>query len=348
MSELLSNSRSRATLSDVAKVAGVSASTVSLVLAGKAGKRRISEETHKRVHEAALVLGYTPSLLHRSMRRGRTHVISFYNAFRNREWSDLYMDRMSAGVEHAGGSYGYDVLAHCNYNRSAQETFEFLNGGFSDGVILFGPLESDPLLPLLRASSLPSVLIGKLGHEAVLSSVQDDEETGMRLIAEALAERGHVRIAVVVEEIGGVFDPTGRFRRLQRELAVLEVDLPESQAVTWNGSAAETLANILALPERPTAVFVWHDRAAYRIVEACGFAGVRVPQDLSVVGYDGLVWPSATRHVVASTSVALDAVGRAAVRTLDRLIQGEPGPLTESISVQFHPGTTLGPPDLMP
>ncbi|RYG41863.1 LacI family transcriptional regulator, partial [bacterium] len=138
MGDLVSSNRSRSTLNDVAQAAGVSTSTASLVLAGKAGERRISEETHRRVHLAAVNLGYTPSLLHRSIRRGRTHVISFYNAFRNRDWSDLYMDQMAAGIEHAGGGYGYDVLAHCNYNRSVQETYEFLNGGFADGVILFG------------------------------------------------------------------------------------------------------------------------------------------------------------------------------------------------------------------
>ncbi|HLP00040.1 MAG TPA: LacI family DNA-binding transcriptional regulator, partial [Fimbriimonas sp.] len=109
--------RSRSTLHDVAGAAGVSASTVSAVLAGKSGHRRISEETRTKVFTAASALGYTPNLLHRSMRRGRTNVISFYNAFRNRARGDLYLDRLSEGLEHAGGELGYDILVHCNYSR---------------------------------------------------------------------------------------------------------------------------------------------------------------------------------------------------------------------------------------
>ena len=344
MSEESLGNRTRSTLTDVAELAAVSATTVSLVLSGKATQRRIAESTHKRVLEAATKLGYTPNLLQRSLRRGRTQVISFYNAYRNREWSDQYMDRLSAGVEHAGGSYGYDVLVHCNFKRSTWETYQFLNGGFADGLILFGPSQDEPLLPLLRESSLPTVLVGVHFPEAGLSTVRDDEATGMRLTAQALVDRGHRRIAAVVEEVGGVLDPTGRLQRLDQELSSLGVRLAREQVVLWNGSASETFAKVLGLPERPTALFVWHDRAAYRILEACEDAGIRVPEDLSVVGYDGLVWPSTTKHVLASTSVALDAVGRAAVGILDRLITAESGPLSETISVSFDTGTTLGPP----
>lgn len=339
-----SNHRTRSTLQDVADMAGVSATTVSVVLAGKATKRRISEDTYKRVHGAATALGYTPNLLHRSLRRGRTNVISLYNAFRNREWTDLYMDRLSAAVEHAGGSFGYDVLVHCNFRRDVKETYEFLNGGLSDGLILFGPSADDPLLPLLRNSNLPTVLIDPRGEEPSLSSVDDDEETGMRLIAEALVAQGHTRVAAVVEEFNGVFDPMGRLRRLQGELRQRGVELPDGNVVIWNGSATDSLAGVMALPTRPTALFVWHDRAAYRIAEACEAGGIRVPQDLSIVGYDGLVWPSTTGHVIASAVVALDQVGQAAVRLLDQRICGEEAPRNETVSVSFHPGTTLGPP----
>lgn len=347
MSETLRTSqRSRSTLQDVAQMAGVSPSTVSLVLAGKASDRRISEDTHRKVYGAASALGYTPSLLHRSLQRGRTHVISLYNAFRNREWSDLYMDRLSAAVEHAGGNFGYDVLVHCNFRRDTRATYEFLNGGLCDGLVLFGPTSGEPLLPLLKDSSLPTVIIGPRGEESALSTVRDDEETGMRLIAEALVANGHHRIAVVVDEVGGVLDPMGRYRRLRAELAHLGVSLSTDNLVSWHdgeSNASDTLAKVLALSPRPSALFVWHDRTAYRMVEACEAAGVRVPEDLSIVGYDGLVWPSTTGHIVTSVSVALDQVGHAAVALLDRLIEGETGPLTETLSVYLSPGTTLGP-----
>ncbi len=104
--------RERTTLYEVASRAGVSPSTVSLVLAGKADQRRIPQATRERVWSAAEELNYAPNLLVRSLRRGRTHVISFYSTFRNRRRGDLYMDRLASAVETAGGELGYDVLVH--------------------------------------------------------------------------------------------------------------------------------------------------------------------------------------------------------------------------------------------
>lgn len=337
-----SRTRSRSTLTDVARLAGVSPSTVSSVLAGNADHRRISDETLQRVRSAANTLGYTPNLLHRSMRRGRTHVISLFNAFRVRKRGDLYMDRLAGAIEQAGGDVGYDILVHSNFKRGVKETYEFLNGGFSDGLILFGSTADEPLLPLLRSSTLPTVLIGPRHADLSLSTVMDDEAMGMRLIAEALIEHGHTEIAAVVERVGGVTDPTGRLRRLREELASRGVALNDRNVVIWNDSAAETARKLAALPSRPTAVFVWHDRNAYRIVEACEEQGIRIPQDLSVIGYDGIVWPSTSPHIVATVEVPVDEMAEVGVDLLDRLIQGQPGPLSITLPVRFRAGTTLG------
>ncbi|HSI71941.1 MAG TPA: LacI family DNA-binding transcriptional regulator [Fimbriimonas sp.] len=335
--------RPRSTLSDVASLAGVSESTVSLVLAGKGETRRISTDTHRRVREAARSLNYTPSLLHRSMQRGRTHVISLYNAFRNRERGDLYMDRISAAVEHAGGDLGYDILVHSNFRRSTKETYEFLNGGLADGLVLFGPVADDPLLELLQRGALPTVLISPRLEESRLSTVQDDETQGMRFIADALLAHGHRRIVAVTQPDGAVIDPTGRCAKLQKELTTRGIPFDEESIVQHTGSALETLHRALSRPERPTALFVWHDRTAYRIIEACEASGIRIPQDLSIIGYDGIVWPSTSPHVVTTVHVPLDEMAEAAVNLLHRVIEGERGPLTVNMPVRFVQGTTLGP-----
>lgn len=332
--------RSRATLIDVARLAGVSATTVSLVLAGKADKRRISEETDVRVRSAAATLGYTPNLLHRSMRRGKTGVISFYNAFRHRDRNDLYMDRMSSAVEHAGGGLGYDVLVHCNFQRSPKEVYEALNGGFADGLLLFAPLPDDPLLSMLRGSGLPTVLIHRRDQEGVLASVCDDEDQGMRLLADALVERGHSRIAVIVEEASGPKDASMRLRLLRKYLGPHGVEIPDERVVFWRGDAGAALDQ--ALIHAPTALFVWHDRAAYRVMEACDARGVRVPEDLSLVGYDGLPWPSTSSGVIGSVHVDLAAIAEAAVGMLHGLITGVRERGEETVSVSFEAGTTLG------
>src|SRR5689334_9952390 len=129
MNDTASTRNGRATLKDIARSAGVSVSTASLVLAGKGSERRISSEVEQRVREAARQQDYAPNLLVRSMQRGRTHVLSFYSAFHNREPNDIYMDRISSAIERAAGPLHYDVLVHCDFSRPVEELYRSLNGG---------------------------------------------------------------------------------------------------------------------------------------------------------------------------------------------------------------------------
>lgn len=334
----------RSKLSDVAELAGVSASTASLVLGGKGEIQRISEDTRRRVREAAATLNYAPSLLHRSVRRGRTGIVSFYNSFRNRQAGDLYMDRLAAAVEHAGGRRGYNVLVHCHFDQTIQETYEFLNGGFADGLLLFAPGEDEPLLPLLRESGLPTVLINPRGSEPVLSTVRDDAEQGMALMADTLIAAGHRRFAVVAQQTPGWSDPQRRECGLIARLSEHGISQPEIRSVVQHdltpADLDRILAEVLAEP-RPTAVFVWNDRSAYNFLDACHRAGVRVPEDLSVVGYDGIRWHSISGHTVTSICPSLEDLAEAAVDALSQLIEGHETSIHTQVSGVLCPGTTL-------
>ena len=98
-----------------------------------------------------------------------------------------------------------------------------------------------------------------------------------------------------------------------------------------------------ALTSNPTAIFVWHDRNAYRVVEALEAKGIQIPRDVSVVGYDGLVWPSTSAHIVTSVRAPLDEMAERGVAILHQLISGAQAPISETLSVQFFEGTTIGP-----
>ncbi len=334
----------RTTLHEVAHLAGVSASTVSLVLAGKAGHRRISEATRARVRRAAEDLNYAPNLLTRSLRRGRTHILSFFSAFRHREDSDFYMDKLSSAIETAGGEAGYDVLVHCNFNRSPREIYQFLNGGLADGLILFAPRADDPLLSLLRKSALPVVLLNGRDHGNLFSSVADDVEAGMRMVAEQLIARCHRRIAILTARVEEARDSTIREQLLRANLAGRGVSVPDRWVRSSGEDARDVLRDLMSEQAPPTAVFCWHDRLAYGVLASCESLGIRVPEDLSIVGYDGLPWPSATRHVAASVHVDFRALARTAVQLLDQSINGYDGALREEVlPVTFTTGTSLGP-----
>jgi DNA-binding LacI/PurR family transcriptional regulator len=335
---------SRATLQAVAELAAVSATTVSLVLSGKANTRRISAETHVRVKQAAEALNYAPNLLTRSLRQGRTNIFSFFSTFRNREEDDLYMDRMVSAVEGAAGQSGYDVLVHCNFKRSPKEIYQFLNGGIAEGLLLFAPPPNDPLLPILRKSTLPVVIINGRDPLGQYPSVAEDTVHGMQLVAEALLAHGHKNAAILVAEDSMSLDSKNRVMLLQDHYRRAGHEIATSAIYKTPANAAHLLEALMSRPEPPTALFCWHDRLAYRVLAACEQIGIPVPGQLSVVGYDGIHWPSKTSHQATSVKVDLHGLARKAVSLLDRYISSQPECIvTETEPVSFLVGTSLGP-----
>lgn len=334
----------RATLHAVANLAGVSLSTVSLVLADKASERGISESTHLKVLKAAEELNYAPNLLTRSLKRGRTHVLSFFSSYRNRERNDLYMDKLSVAIETAGGAMGYDILVHCNSKRTPKEIYQFLNGGLADGLLLFAPRHDDPLLSLLRRSNLPVVILNGEDPLRQYPSVADDTVQGMRMIADEIVAAGHERVATLISGIPDAPDSRDRAYLLRGFLRERGVHVPERQVLEAGEDNVSAVVDILRNdPEPPTCVFCWHDRLAYQFLSASEAKGVSAPDDWSVVGYDGIHWPSRTSHIVASVEVDLDLLAQAAVQLLDRTIV-EPGlPATHHAQpVSFLRGSSLG------
>jgi len=346
MSQRNANQRKRVTLREIAGLAGVSVSTASLVLSGKGAMSRISEDVGRRVRQVAQENDYSPNLLVHSLQQGRTNVLSFYSAFRNRERNDLYQDRLSAAMERSAGVRGYDLLTFCRISLSPEEIYRSLNGGRADGLLFFGPNEGDPLLALLRNSRLPTVILNHADPGDEISYVTEDMESGLRQVAEALKVRGHRRIAAITGTARLGADAPFRIERLRQILAEDDITLPESWVIPVGIdsllSPQEALRSLLAYPEPPTALFCWHDRIGYRMLEACDELGIAVPDQLSLVGYDGLHWPSTSSHLLASVVVDLELLVETAVQFLDRLIQGEDGLLKEVFPVSFDPGTTLG------
>lgn len=314
-----------------------------MVLAGKGGAKRISAETQRRVQEAAAALQYAPSLLHQSVRRGRTRILAFYSGFRTREPEDIYINRLSAAIEASGGRHRYNILAYCDYEQTPQETFDFLNGGFVDGVVLVAARARDPLTELLRKSGPPTVVIDPVGTEPVLPAILTDDRVGMASLADALVHYGHSNIVGFTPDWPDFDIGHRRYDLLRQLMKERGVEVPDRRIGMKFEPPMELLEQVLAMTDRPTALHVWHDRFAYSLVEACHAKGVRVPEELSIVGYDGIIWPSKTAHVVTSISAAPELLAEAAISLLVRLVEGAPAPHHETVSVAYAPGTTLGP-----
>jgi len=337
--------RKRTTLANVAELAGVSVSTASSILNGRSGELRIADDTQRRVQDAALQLDYTPNLLVRSLKSGRTNVISFYNAFRMRTLGDLFMDRLAAMIEVAAGEAGYDVLVHTNFNRSPEATYQFLNGGTADAVILFAPFADDPLLHLLRGSRLPTVLIYSSDPSGVLPSVSDDPVEGLGMVAKRLHELGHTNILPLIEVGPTVRDAEIRIQALRTALLGFGIELLEPAAVEADPARlAEDLPSLWEAANRPTAIFCWRDFLAYSLLQACNELDWSIPDKFSVVGYDGIHWPSATSHEAASVLADTEELATATLALINQLVDGkQPENKVLKVKTELIPGTTLGP-----
>ena len=253
------------------------------------------------------------------------------------------MDKLAAAIEKAGGQAGYDILVHCNFERTTKEIFEFLNGGLADGLLLFAPTADDPLLPLLRKSALPVVILNGRDAKLQLPSVADDRSRGMEIVAEQLLDHGHLRIGAVSASGPEVRESDVRISLLRQNLQNKGVTMRDEDIFEIDPDPRDTVRRILRKADAPTAVFCWHDRLAYRILSACEQLSVSVPDQLSVIGYDGLQWPSGTRHIASSVLVDFQALATEAITILDSYIGGYNGPVIDTLlPVSFVNGTSLG------
>ncbi len=336
----------RITLSTVASKAGVSLSTASLVLSGKARQRRISEDVHERVEQAARDLDYIPNMLVHSMQSGSTGVISFFNGYRSRSVNDLYMDQLSTAIERAAGVKGYDILVHCDFNRTIEQIYRSLNGGRSDGLLFFAPSSNDELLDMLRHSRLPTVLLGSKDQTGTLSSVTDSMKQGLTLIANKLIERRHSRVLMLgqssahnddsinrIQALSSILREAGIASEPQDTFFVNELDLPDFVV---------KLQSMLTEPNPPTAIFCWHDLLGYRLLDLCDQYGIDVPNQIAIAGYDGLHWPSRSSHLLTSAHFDLDVMASSSIEILIKTIRHEiTSPSQLEIPSTLLQGTTL-------
>ncbi|KUM79290.1 LacI family DNA-binding transcriptional regulator [Streptomyces curacoi] len=307
------------TIRDVADRAGVSKSLVSLVLRGS---DQVRPEKRDAVLRAVRELGYRPNAAARSLSEQRTRTVGvLLNDLRNPWFVDM-LDGLNS-LLHDNGLHM--LLADARLNRRAgQDPAGPLLDLSVDGLVVVGTLP-DPAALGAVAGRIPVVVAG--AREPVPSGVDvvaNDDEQGARLVAEHLIGLGHRRIA----HIAG-YGAVGELRRRSFEATMREHGLAEQAVIEPSDMTEEggyrTTVRLLSRPERPTAVFAVNDIAAIGALSAAEELGLRVPRDLSVVGYDNTSI-ARLRHVWLTTvDNTSHEVGRRAARCLLERFEGAGG-----------------------
>ncbi|MEJ2857845.1 MULTISPECIES: LacI family DNA-binding transcriptional regulator [unclassified Saccharothrix] len=270
------------TLADVARHAGVSASTVSYVLSGK---RTISEETRRRVEQAVADLGYHPNARARALAARRSHIIALVVPLR----SDVYvpiMMQIAISVTIAARQHGYDVLLITN-DEGPEGVRRVALSGLADGVILMDVELDDKRIPVLRELGTQASLIGLPDARKGLSCVDHDFAAAGAMCADHLADLGHKEVAFigygsgVYQRHAGYAERTlAGFQRRAEERGLRFVHRPCEGTYE---STAGTLARILSDRPDTTGFVVQNEGAIGPLLSLLRLSGRTVPEDASVV-----------------------------------------------------------------
>lgn len=314
----------RATMADVARLAGVSRTTVSFVL-NDVPNVNISEEARRRVLEAARQLDYYPDAAARSLARRRTQTIGLVLCQTlDRISQDAFLPEVIRGVSSVTGERGYRVLLESVEDVTRPNAYiGLVRQAHIDGMILSGPRSDDSQLLRLRQEGFPVVLMGQL-PQAELAFVDVDNVNAARMAVQHLIGLGHRRIACITNAPLEYTAAADRLRGYQ--MALETAGLPfDSNLVRYGDfterSGFEAMLSLLGLPQRPTAVFVGSDVVALGVLRAARLAGLNVPRDLALVGFDDI--PLAQYIDPPLTTVRLPAqrLGAQAAQMLIRMLE---------------------------
>lgn len=318
----------------VARRAGVSRALVSIVFRGVPGA---SEATRERVLAAARELDYRPDTRASRLGSSRTRTLgvtfSVGHAFHGDLLESLYREADGAGYEL--------VLSGVTPTRSEEAAVETLLAERCEGIVLLGSSQSPAQLTRL-AERVPVVSVLRPAPGADVGVVRTDDAAGLRLAVEHLRGLGHSRIALLDggRTAGAAERRRGYRSALRSSPALAETVLPGGLSELEGAAAARAFLD-LSPRERPTAVTAFNDRCAIGFVDVVRQQGLRVPDDVSVVGFDDIT--EAGYPHVALTTVRQDAerLGAETVRALADRLDGSAVTTVAPARVVVEPGLVV-------
>jgi DNA-binding LacI/PurR family transcriptional regulator len=314
-----------ATMQDIARALGVSQSTVSRVLSGAPPSVRVAEATRDRIIAVANAMGFRPNPLARGLRGARTMLLGVIVG----DITDPFYPAVIEAVSDAARARGYNVvLGHARGRGSEAVALKaVLETRHCDAIVLLGDITDQPkMLAELGEARVPTVSLSRgFRHDPTTPSVDGDSRQGIRAALEHLWSLGHQRIAYVGPRQYGNFPARhAAYVEFIREhgLRVRRgYDLHAQNSAQAGATAFEVL---MAMPEPPTAVVAATDFLAIGALNAAYRAGLRVPDDVSVTGFDDLAISSFTVPPLTTVRMPTAQMATAAVAAAIALVGQSP------------------------
>jgi len=325
----MNTSGRKVTIEDVAAEAGVSFGTVSRVINNDA---HVRAETRERVLKAMERLGFVVNRQARSLAKGQTNIIGLLVP----DVGTAYIGEIIRGIDAELTVHGKDLIIYTTHRTAAKEANYIANlaTGMVDGVLLVLPRNPADYVGTLTQRNFPFVLIDHQGTGRDCPAVGATNWQGAYEATEYLIKLGHRRIGFITGwmDLGCAQDRLDGYR-----VALRMNHIPEAPELIYEGTFAQLdgyigASTLLDLPEPPTAIFASNDVMAMGAMDAIRNRGLRVPDDISVLGFDDIPQAALVRPALTTVQQPLEKMGRmAAQMLLDRL--KNPGKKIERIEL---------------
>ena len=313
--------KNNVTIKDVAKLAGVSISTVSRVINDS---KPVTDEVKQRVLDVIKETGYVPNPLARSLVTKKSKLIGVIVP----EVSDSFVNEILNGIEAVAKMYDYDILLVNTYSDKQQEidSIRLLKTKQVEGIVMVSWILDEDHVNYMKESRIPAVYISKTARDYDIYTVSTSNENATYDMTKYLIENNHKEIALIMtskeETILEAERRTGYERALRDNNIEVRDELIKHGNTDYEGGY-NSMKELLDDKIIPSAVFVTGDEAAGAI-NAIFDAGYNVPQDISVVGFNDTKLAKIYRPKLTTVFQPLFDMGAVSIRALIKLINGEP------------------------
>lgn len=321
----------KATIYDVAREAGVSIAAVSQVINGKG---KISEERRNKIFAIMEELNYRPSLIASALTGKKTFTLGLLVP----DISNPFFAEIAHAVEDQAHLLGYSVVMCSTHNddERIERYLTLLQQKSMDGLIIGTGMDNVELLSPLVSKEIPIVSIARETLSPYVIPVLVGDFAGGQLAAHHLLGQGHTRIAIIAEDLK-VSSSRERIRGVREAMEEAGLELPEDHVLAGGNDLLQVgkrrAMKLLQQADRPTALFCCNDLLAIGALQAAKELGIRVPEELSIVGFDNTILASVTDPPLTTIAQPIEEMGKLAVDLLISELGKKPEDRTHSRTV---------------
>jgi LacI family transcriptional regulator len=309
------------TLAEIARAAGVSISTVSRALSN--GNYPLKEATRQRILKLAEEMEYKPNLVARSLQSNRTHLVGVVIDRMQSPFAAATVQGIQDGLRQAG--YSISIVYS---NRDQELVIEAIKSFYSrqvDGIIVLNSWLHNYNDPVLSLQDRPFVFVNRLFSDCIQNCVGPGDRYGAQIAVQHLVNLGHRRIGYI-NGMEDWIEAKNRFYGYQDVLLDCGISLDKAliRQGDWGvDSGYQAAEELLSLKVRPTAIFAANDIMALGAIYAIQEAGLKVPEDIAIVGYDDRDFAAWIRPSLTTVRMPSYEMGQAAARLLLKQFDGE-------------------------